>query len=206
MILSDSDVEKIRAKVGYKPKGYLDEISSRGLHVAAEVHPTLPYVLVPLTRGYSALVDMEDYARVSALKWQVHIEPDGRLYATAHVPGSGQGGKSVLMHRFVKGVTDPKIKIDHKDGEGLHNWRDNLRIANNRQNISNQKKHKDCKNQFKGVSRLPNGTWRASITVQYKKKYLGRFATEELAARAYDEAARRLHGEFAHCNFQKEVA
>lgn len=160
--------------------------------------------LVPLTRGYSALVDEADYERVSALKWQVSLR-DGRAYAKAHVPGSGKHGKIFLMHRFLKGITDPRIKVDHKDGDGLHNWQDNLRAANNRQNISNQKKHKDCKNKFKGVTRRPDGTWRAQIMAQYKKKNLGNFPTEEAAAHGYDEAARRLHGEFAYLNFP-EVA
>lgn len=45
--------------------------------------------LIPLTRGYSALVSPQDYERVAALNWQVSLK-DGRAYAKAHVPGSGK--------------------------------------------------------------------------------------------------------------------
>lgn len=47
----------------------------------------------------------------------------------------------------------------------------------------------------------PNGLYRAQIMGGGKKFNLGGYATQELAARAYDAKARELFGEFARCNF-----
>jgi len=43
--------------------------------------------------------------------------------------------------------------------------------------------------------------WRANIGYGGKKIYLGFFASESDAARAYAAAAKKYHGEFASLNF-----
>jgi hypothetical protein len=162
-------------------------------------------VPISLTRGYHALVSQSDYERVAALKWRAHTGSDGRVYAKAHMPGSGRRGKSLSMHRFILGVTDPKVKVDHADGDGLHNWRTNLRRSSNAQNVRNQAKHRDSTSPYKGIYQLKNGLWRAQIMCQYKKIYLGTFTSPKDAALCYDANAKKLHGEFARLNFA-EVA
>jgi hypothetical protein len=99
------------------------------------------------------------------------------------------------MHRLILGVKDRKIRVDHKDRNGLNNQRNNLRIANVVQNAGNSRK-RDNKTGFKGVSRRGK-RFMAYIGVKGKVSYLGSFDTAELASVAYEAAANKYFGEFA---------
>lgn len=162
---------------------------------------------IPLTQGYVALVDDSDYDAVSQYRWQAQIQksrsPSGlkRVYATREYVSSDGKRCTQRMHRLILGLTDPKIDVDHRDGDGLNNRRSNLRIATRRQNGSNQRKRPN-KNKYKGVCfDKSRSRWLAGIKVNYRRINLGRFATELDAAMAYDTAARQLHGDFACLNF-----
>ncbi len=159
--------------------------------------------LIALTRGYFAAVDEADFEYLATIKWRAKVEPDGRVYACGHRPGSGKRGTSVLMHRAILGVSDRAVKVDHRDGDGLNNRRSNLRRSTNAQNIQNQRPHRDKKtSKLKGVCFYPkSGFYRAQIMANYRKFNLGNYATAEEAARVYDAKARELFGEFAYCNF-----
>ena len=91
------------------------------------------------------------------------------------------------------------IIVDHKDKNTLNNFKSNLRKATKRQNLINRMSKN--KYGYRGVS-ITHGYWRAMIGSEGKRYYLGRFKTKELAAMAYDEAAKELHGEFAILNFK----
>ena len=54
---------------------------------------------------------------------------------------------------------------------------------------------------FKGVVPQPNGRWGAQIYERHARVWLGTFADEEAAARAYDVAALRYRGREAATNF-----
>jgi len=77
--------------------------------------------MIALTRGYWTFVDAEDFEFLSTIKWSAKVDRDGNVYAKAHQPGSGRRGKTIFMHRLILGVTDPAIKVDHHDGNGLNN-------------------------------------------------------------------------------------
>lgn len=163
-------------------------------------------VWIPLTKGAFALVDEAD-AIQAAFAWTFHSRHG---YAFRKAPASARHSSHHLrLHRVILGVTDPSIKVDHRNGDRLDCRRENLRTATNQQNIRNNRgKANRTTAPFKGVypSERPKKPWAAKITVDYKTINLGRFVSAEDAARAYDAAARKHFGEFAHPNFPEELA
>lgn len=92
-------------------------------------------------------------------------------------------------------------QVDHRNNDGLDNRRSNLRVASHAQNHQNMKATRTNKHSFKGVYYREGRGFCAQCVCQSKKHTRSGFATAELAARAYDELAEQLHGEFAYLNF-----
>ncbi len=152
--------------------------------------------------GLVALVDDEDFERVNQYKWYLHKHPQGKIY-TYHshsVPGFKKR-VNLKMHRFILGITDPKTLVDHKNGSGLDNQKNNLRLANASQNNANKYKRKY---KYLGVICRENKYWTAKLTKNKKTYYLGCFKTEIEAAKAYNKGAIKHHGEFANLNIIPE--
>lgn len=148
---------------------------------------------IPLTKGYFALVDDADFEWLSQWKWCASVK-DGKVYAK-------RTSRSIMMHRVIMGVTDPKIKVDHEDLTGNNNQRNNLRIATHAQNLCNRAIDKRSTSGFKGVSWCKiMGKWRAYIVKNYKQTVLGYSECPRVCARTYNEAAKELHGKFASLN------
>jgi hypothetical protein len=145
---------------------------------------------IPLTQGKFAIVDDADYDSVSRFNWYAERHKR-RWYARRQMDGKKQ-----RLHQFIlSGVKS----IDHRDGDGLNNTRQNLRPASRSQNGANQKKIRGS-SRFKGVF-WHLKKWQVSIHADQKSIYLGRFDKETTAAKAYDAAAKFYFGEFARLNF-----
>jgi len=158
-------------------------------------------IIIPLTRGYSTIIDQID-SDLANLKLQAHITHK-KIYAR-HTKESKGKTKNTYIHRVIlsrKLGRDllPKERVDHKDGDGLNNCRDNLRLATPNQNNQNKDIQSNNSIGYKGVQKNGYG-YMARIKVNDKQLYLGTHATPELAAAAYDEAALKYFGEFALTN------
>jgi hypothetical protein len=156
---------------------------------------------ISLTQGKIALVSDRDYPRVRRIRW--HANRSGKVWyaRSAQRRIAGKPRPFLRLHRFILGVTDPTVRIDHKNLNGLDCRRSNMRLATHSQNMHNQARHRDNRSGFKGVYYYRRGRiWRAQITVNRHLIYLGQFASAHAAARAYDAAAIKYHGEFARPN------
>lgn len=148
----------------------------------------VPEGQISLGHGRVTLIDPADAEKAGKLLWH-HLNG----YAATRIDG-----RSTYLHEFLLGT---KL-VDHADGDRLNNRRSNLRKATHAQNLQNAKLSRANTSGFKGISFRSN-RWCAGIRANGVFTYLGRFITKEEAARAYDEAARVLHGEFARLNFPK---
>lgn len=158
---------------------------------------------IPLTKGQFALVDDEDYQRVIQHKWSASRSINGNVFyaKTRLKEGRGLQNRIVAMHRIILGVTDPNIHVDHINGIGTDNRRSNLRLCSRSENGANRSATRVSSTGYKGVYCYnAKYGWVARIVHEGSSVYIGTFPTPEDAARAYNEAALRYHGEFARLN------
>lgn len=152
-----------------------------------------------LSKGHISYVDDEDYEWLSGWKWSVTTS--GKILYAQRSIYSNNTQRSILLHRFLLGVSGRGIMVDHVDHNGLNNQRSNLRVCNSSQNQSNMKSHEDSTSKYVGVSWVKSRKrWNAAIGVNYKVIQLGRYKTEQEAALAYNSAAIKYKGEYANLN------
>ncbi len=149
--------------------------------------------LIPLTQGYSAIVDDEDFERLSAFKW---------CYSEGYaVRNAGEKEGFIRMHWSVIGRPPAGFETDHRNNDGLDNQRHNLRHVTHQHNLMNKGPQSNNTSGYKGVYwHKAAGKWCAEIKAYGKRVRLGTFHVIEDAAIAYNEASKRLHGEFAKAN------
>ncbi len=107
------------------------------------------------------------------------------------------------MHSFVLGKKDGLV-IDHVDGDGLNNQRENLQFCTSAQNSYKKRKYKNGSSAYRGVTKKNNKNWIARIQVNGNAINIGSFPLthdgEKEAAKAYNIAATKYYGDFANLN------
>jgi len=158
--------------------------------------PSQQYREIPLTQGYVALIDAEDYDLVAGYSWHIDLRPNGLCYAAATLTIDGKC-RTIRMHQVI--MPNVPDEVDHEDNDGLNNRRCNLRPANSEQNKANRRKRINSASPYKWVTfqkRLTTRPWQARVI----GKHLGYFPTAEEAAAVCDSYAKSIHPDFVRLN------
>jgi hypothetical protein len=160
---------------------------------------------IPLSKGQVAIVDDDDFERVNQYNWHVLFSRSSGVFYASTKWTINHKRVYVSLHSFI--LNFPKGKqIDHINHDPLDNRKCNLRLCTNQQNSFNKgpREYMDGRvktSLYKGVSwKKRNKKWCAQIMVDGKKKHIGLYKEEKEAAKAYNEFAKRLFGDFAYLN------
>ena len=150
---------------------------------------------IQLTRGMVALVDDVDFERAVCFEWSA-AKRGAQLWYAKRSASPRPHRSWEYLHRFILGVVDPSVRVDHKNNDGLDNRRLNLRVASHGQNCQNSRPRSSSG--FKGVDwHSGDGRWRARCG----GVHIGEFDSAEEAAVAYDRVALEVYGKDAFVNF-----
>ncbi len=153
--------------------------------------------VIPLTQGKVAVVDAEDYEWLSRHKW---FAWKARNYTYAGRRLNRHANEK--MHRVILKLVDSNVLVDHINGNGLDDRKQNLRIVSRQGNRVNSIKNKNNSSGFKGVQfHSQSGKWRVQIRVNHKLIHCGLFIEKVDAALAYDRAAIKHFKDVAILNF-----
>lgn len=155
--------------------------------------------LIALTLAQVTVVDAIDYDRIMYFNWMAVKAKTICGFAAVSGGVERVDGKQATtrLANFILGVPRD-VYVDHVDGDGLNNRRDNLRIATKQQNSWNRRLNTRNTSGYIGVHPQK---FRATITVNGKHIHLGFFSNPIHAAKARDMAAIKHFGEFAKLNF-----
>jgi len=146
-------------------------------------------------RNWEVMVDDADFDFLNQFSWAAY--KDGTIVSAM----GNKNNKHIILGRLLLQAPD-NLEIDHIDGNRLNNQRSNLRLATSSQNKCNRGARKDNKSGYKGVSwHKQVKKWTARIKIPFGAYlFLGTFTEKIDAAKTYDKAAKKYHGEFAWIN------
>jgi hypothetical protein len=146
-----------------------------------------------------ALVNDHDVPNIEFIKWY-GIRVGNTYYARGRITSTSA---TTSLHRVI--MCFPLLHVDHINGDGLDNRRENLRLATHQQNLFNCRKKSGTTSKFFGVRLSPWGKWEVRARVGGAMVQVGTFASEEDAAKAYDRCILAARGQFAKTNFPMET-
>lgn len=153
---------------------------------------------IPLSQNKFALVDDEDYEGLYKYNWFYVNEYAVRTKLIFEMEKQPQ--KTIRMHRVINNTPDG-FETDHINHNKLDNRKVNLRNVTRSQNAKNRKKKAKASSEYKGVYWHKNRKkWSVRIFFNKKRFYLGSYISELKAAKIYNQAAKKLFGEYAYLN------
>jgi len=151
------------------------------------------------------IFDLKYKVEIEKYKWSLHKSG----YITCNWIDDEENKHTISLHQAIIRMSGQIVfdgyEIDHKDQNKLNNLEKNLRICTHQQNSQNKSKQKNNVSGYIGVSWYKQTRkWKATIQINYEQIFLGYFNTSKEAAKAYNEAALKYHGEFIKLNKIKE--
>ena len=146
---------------------------------------------IQLTQGKYAIVDAKDYVRLNRHKWCA-VRDKGTFYAMRTSRKNGIK-RNIRMHREIMCAL-PGIGIDHLNGNGLDNRKSNLRICTRAQNQWNRHSVKPAIGNIWWAKERKQ--FRAAITTNGKRKYLGQYKYKADAIKAYQKVAKERQDKY----------
>lgn len=133
---------------------------------------------IELTQGQWAIVDTHVWnsrADIREISWCARWDMKGnRFYVLGTLYIQGRG-RCVSIHRMIRNVDEPKMMVDHLNGDTLDNRLNNLRVCSTKENQSNTKNHRSGRLLYATFHR---SRWQSKINFQKERYYLGSFSTE----------------------------
>ena len=136
-------------------------------------------MILKTVTGSEFIIDDDMFEIVSRFKWYDNVSYSGSVYAITR-----GGPYQMYLHHLIAGYPINGLETDHRDRNSMNNTRDNLRSVTR---AFNQYNSKDRDREFpRGVYRRKCGKrYRAVITVNKIREYLGTFRSAEEASLAY---------------------
>ena len=146
---------------------------------------------------YNARTGIFTWAKKSSVGSHICVgEQAGKTVTESGYAKIGIDGHQYFAHRLAYlYATDqwPEAEIDHINGDKFDNRWSNLRAVNRFENRQNLRIPQD--NNISGLLGVSpsEGKWAATIVLNAKRLWIGRFSTPEQAHEAYLEAKRTIH-------------
>ena len=196
--------------IGYKNNNKLDNRKENFFDIEKKINKIVyqdnlitKFLIESLTYGnHEIIIDTEYYYKIKDYVWHIGFNKKEKRYSNIVASIYRKGKTSTIrLHQL---IMNDKM-IDHINGNIFDNRKENLRKCTSAENGKNRGKSRNNKSNYKGVSwHKALNKWRAFIFLDYKQIHLGYFDDIIEAAKAYNEAAIKYHGEFARLNVIKE--
>jgi hypothetical protein len=160
------------------------------------------YRIISLTKKQNTKVSFRDFSWLSQWNWFAQWSKNTNSFYAVRNSEKDKNGKqhNIRMSREILGC-GPNEEADHRNHDTLDNRRENLRKATRNENVRNRRLRKDSTSGYIGVSwQTLVKQWVARISYDGVETIIGYYPCPKEAARAYNCAAKSLHGEFASLN------